>query len=48
MGKIDVVNEYLPILQDHCIYKVQGIVADTVDEKNAPCVIDGCDVAGQV
>ena len=48
MGNIDVGSEYLTILRNKCISKVQSIVADTVDEHHAPGVIDGCDVAGQV
>ena len=48
MGNIAVGSEYLPILQNHCIYKVQRKLADIVDGHHAPGVIDRCAVAGQV
>ena len=48
MGNISVGSEYLPILQNHCISKVQSKVADAVNGHNAPGVLDGCAVAGHV
>ena len=48
MGNIAVGIEYLHILQNHCIYKVQRKLADIVDGHHAPGVIDRCAVAGQV
>ena len=48
MGNIAFGSEYLPILRNHCIYKSQKKIADKVDKKHEPGVIDGCGVAGQV
>ena len=48
MGNIAVGSEYFPIIQYHCISKVQRKVADTVDEHHAPGVIYGCAVSGYV
>ena len=47
MGNIAVGSEYLPILQNHYISKVQSKVADRVNENNAPGIIDGCAIVGQ-
>ena len=45
---IAVGSEYLPIIWDHCISKVQSKLSDTVDDNHYPGVIDGCAVAGKV
>ena len=46
MDNIAAESEYLPILRDPCISKLQIKVSDTVDKHYAPCVIDGCAVVG--
>ena len=48
MGNIAVGSEYLTILRNHCIYKVQRKTDDAVDKHHATGIIDGCDVSGQV
>ena len=48
IGNISVGSEYLPIIRDDCISKVQTKVSDKVEENNEPGIIYGCDISGQV
>ena len=48
MRDIAVGSEYLPILRDRCIYKVQIKLVYTMDDDHAPGFIDGCAVICRV
>ena len=48
MGNIAVESEYLPILRDQCISKLQRKLSDKLDKHYSPGVIDGCAVAAWV